>query len=105
MIICQFAFHDRVPSNPPDILQGKSEREFLEKCYNRYNLNAIDLLKYGTYKLSGWEFKFDTLNKYLVKVYDQWHEYYAPNETLLREAINDNQIQRIVLLDKGKDYE
>jgi hypothetical protein len=106
MIIRQFAFHDRVPSNPPDILQGMSEREFLEKCYNRDNLNASDLLSYGIYRLSGWEFKFDTLNKYLVKRYNDWNEYYAPNKTLLRKAMYArNQIQRIILLDKGKEYE
>jgi hypothetical protein len=82
-----------------------SEREFLVKCYNKYNSKTVDLLENGIYKEeNGWEFKFDTLNKYLVKIYDRWYEYYAPNETLLINAIN-SPIQRIVLLDEGKNYD
>lgn len=50
---------------------------------------GIDHLKRdGVYKLSGWIYDFNPfMNTYLVKQYDSWSEYKAPNKTLLRNTI------------------
>lgn len=35
MNVVQFAFHDRVPVTPADILNGKSEKEFLAEKFQK----------------------------------------------------------------------
>lgn len=84
----QFSFHDRVPTEAPDILNGATVNEWLELKY-RCGAGAFgldNLIAYGGYKLGGWFYRFN-MNKYLYEQYGQWHEAYAPSRTLLRKAV------------------
>ncbi len=57
---------------------------------NTYFCSAIPVL--------GWRFDFsDILNKYLVKQYGQWNEYYAIDKTSLRKNLY-GRIEQIVAL-------
>lgn len=48
--------------------------------------------------LMGYRFDFsDVIHTYLVKQYDRWHEYYAPDKTSLRKAIY-GRIQKIIVI-------
>lgn len=97
MNIVQFAFHDRVPTTPADILNGKSEKEFLTEKFQKGCVFGLDhLMQSGCYKLGGWAYYFD-MPKFLVKQYGQWSEYFAPNKTALRNALY-GRIDKIVTL-------
>jgi hypothetical protein len=92
-----YKFSSTATENTPDILQGKTEVEFLKSKYQKGFAFGLDNLhKYGCYKISGWAFDFrDVLRKFVVKQYDNWQEYYAPNKTMLRQSLYGN-IQKIV---------
>jgi hypothetical protein len=64
-------------------------KEFLKSKYTNGFIFGIDnLQKNGIYRLMGWAYNFRPyLKKYVVKQYDQWHEYYAPNKTSLRATL------------------
>lgn len=63
--------------------------EFLKRKYATAHVFGVDNLKQsGIYKLMGWAYDFRPyLKKYLIKQYDHWQEYYAPNKTTLRATI------------------
>ncbi len=81
----------------PEILHGKSPWEFLKEKYQRGCIFGLDnLQRSGVYRLNGWSFDFKPyMKQFLVKQYDSWQEYYAPNKTILRNSIY-GVIQRIV---------
>lgn len=63
-----------------------------------YHSQLTNLMGYGHIKLMGYLYDAtDYLNKYLVKQYGTWHEYYAPNKTLLRKSLH-GKIDKIVQL-------
>jgi hypothetical protein len=64
-------------------------KDFLKSKYiNGYIFGIDNLQKNGIYRLSGWAYNFRPyLKKYVVKQYDQWQEYYAPNKTSLRATL------------------
>lgn len=64
-------------------------KDFLKSKYTKGCISGIDnLQKNGIYRLMGWAYNFRPyLKKYVVKQYDQWHEYYAPNKTSLRATL------------------
>lgn len=83
-----FKFSETAKEKP--ILEAETVEEFLKKNYlSRYSFGNDNLRRFGVYKEKGWEFDFKPfLKKYLVKQYDSWQEYYAPNKTLLRKTIS-----------------
>lgn len=85
----------------PDILNNRTEREFLESKYTKGCIFGLDNLKrYGCYRFMGWSYDFrEFLKLYLIKQGGQWQEEYAPNKTLLRKSTY-GRIQKIQELDK-----
>lgn len=81
----------------PDLLRGKTPEEFLKSSYWRgCNSGLMNLRSAGCYKIAGWCFDFTPyLKRFVVKQYGSWHEYYAPNKTLLRKSLYGT-IQKIV---------
>ena len=66
----------------------ENPKEFLRRAYVRFFTNNDNLLKYGCYKVGGYKYDFKPyLKLYLYNQYGQWYESYAPNKTLLRQAI------------------
>ena len=61
----------------------------LFKIYeSRHHLFLSNLQYHGYIKNMGYLYDLKKyLKKYIVKQYDTWHEYYAPNKTLLRKSI------------------
>ena len=60
------------------------------------NSGLMNLRSAGCYKIAGWCFDFTPyLKRFVVKQYGSWHEYYAPNKTLLRKSLYGT-IQKIV---------
>lgn len=97
MNVIQFAFHDRVQPTPADILNGKSEKEFLNEKFQKGCIFGLDhLMRSSCYKLGGWAYYFD-MPKFLVKQYGEWQEYFAPSKTALRKAIY-GRIDKIVAI-------
>lgn len=93
-----FPFSDTAIENAPDILKGLSVADWLKGEYTRHNFYGLDNLKrYGYYKLAGWLYQFN-MPKFLVKQYGEWHEYYAPNKTCLRNALF-GRIEKIIELE------
>ena len=93
-----FPFSETATEQKPNIFDRcATAREFLECKYDRGLVFGLDSLRStGFYKLLGWAFDFRPyMKKYVYKQYDQWHEAYAPNKTLLRRSIS-GRIQRIV---------
>jgi hypothetical protein len=84
-----YKFSETATDKVPDILNGKSEIDFLKSKYQKGCIFGLNNLQHnGCYKLSGWCFDFRPfLKKFIVKQYDSWQEYYAPNKTLLRNSI------------------
>jgi hypothetical protein len=78
-------------------LNGKTPEQFLKYKYTRGCIFGLDhLQKYGTYRYMGWMYSFKPfLKKFLVKQYDQWQEYYAPNKTAIRNSLY-GRIQKII---------
>lgn len=71
--------------------------EFIKSKYsNPFNFGVDNLKRYGIYKLHGWVYNLKPyMNKYIVKQYDTWSEYYAINKTTLRNTIN-GKIDKII---------
>jgi hypothetical protein len=92
-----YKFSDTATPDPPDILQGRTEMDFLKSKYDKGCIFGLDhLQKMGSYKLMGWCFNFTPfMNKYLVKQNGYWEEYFAPNNSMLRKSIY-GKIQKIV---------
>lgn len=43
---------------------------------------------HGSIKLQGWSFDFySLLKRFIVRYYDSWYSYYAPDKTSLRRAL------------------
>ena len=84
-------------STIPDILDGKTPKEFLQLAYNnQFSLGIENLKKTGHFKLLGWAFNFNEyLKVFVYKQYDAWHEIKAPNKTQLRQVIS-GKIQKII---------
>jgi hypothetical protein len=61
----------------------------LIKIYEiRHHLFLSNLQYHGYIKNMGYLYDLKNyLKKYIVKQYGSWHEYYAPNKTLLRKSI------------------
>ena len=80
-------FSDTATVEPTIIIENP--KDFLKCKYTNGHVFGIDNLKStGLYKLMGWAYNFKPyLKKYIVKQYGQWHEYYAPNKTTLRQTI------------------
>jgi hypothetical protein len=62
---------------------GKAEKEELaDRLYGTFGAQG------ATYKLAGWAYDFsDYLPRFIVRQYDTWRTYYAPNKTSLRKAL------------------
>lgn len=69
-----------------DKLNIDSIEKFLDDAYNKWSTS--DMLSSGKYRCMGWEYDFrEHLNRYLVKQYHAWNEYYCINKTTLRNSI------------------
>lgn len=78
----------------------ENPKDFLKRAYVRFYTNNNNLLRFGYYKLMGYLYDFKPyLKKYLYKQYGSWHEVYAPNKTLLRQATY-GKIDKIIELEK-----
>lgn len=95
--IFAYKFSKTATSNKADILKGITPIEFLKGKYDRGCIFGIDRLhRSGHYRLMGWSYDFTPFMKqYVVKQYDSWQEYWAPNKTLLRKSLY-GKIQKIV---------
>ncbi len=91
-----YQFSRTAITEQPDILQGKTVKEFLLSKYDRGCIFGIDnLMDFSHYKIMGWCFDFSPyLKRYVVKQYDRWQEYSAPNKTMLRRVLS-GRIQKI----------
>ena len=71
--------------------------EYIKKFFNnKGGSTAHEVMTTGCVKFLGWKYVFhDELKKYVVKQYGSWHEYFAPNKTLLRKALY-GRVERIV---------
>jgi len=66
-----------------------------EKLFITEKVNDNSYFK-DSIPLNGWRFSFrEVLKFYVVKQYDQWHEYAACNKTTLRKTIS-GRVQKIV---------
>jgi hypothetical protein len=76
-------------NSPEDILGGRTPEEFLKDLYiNRYHFGLDNVRSSAMYKLHGWAYIFRPyLKRYVVRQYDSWFDYYAPNKTLLRKSL------------------
>lgn len=75
-------------------------KEFLKRAYVRFYTNNDNLVRFGYYRLMGYQYDFKPyLKKYLYKQYGDWREAYAPNKTLLRQVIG-GRIEQIIELNK-----
>lgn len=98
--------------NPLDTLKGAKVYDLKVKCMEGKRLTREEKnwlaskLVTGSYgrtaiPLMGWMFSFyDYMSRYLVRQYDQWTEYYAPDRTSLRKALY-GRIQEIHELPKA----
>jgi hypothetical protein len=83
-----YKFNPQTTTPQPNILNNKSEIEFLKEMYQRGWISGLDnLLNYGVYKLLGWQFSFDCMKRFVVKQHGNIQEYYAPNKTMLRKVL------------------
>jgi hypothetical protein len=81
-------------SNPLDFLK--------EKYSYRFSFGLNSLQANGFFKLNGWAYDFRPFLKlYVVKQYDHWQEFFAPNKTLLRKSLF-GRIQRVVEIKQDK---
>lgn len=92
-----YKFSSTATNERPDILQGKTEMDFLKSKYDHGCIFGLDNLhRHGCYKLAGWQFDFRPfMKRFVIKQYDSWQEYFAPNKTMLRKSFY-GKIDRIV---------
>ena len=67
----------------------ENPKEFLKNKYSNAHTFGVENLKSnGIYKVMGWAYDLRPYLKiYLIKQYDHWQQYYAPNKTTLRATI------------------
>ena len=109
MIAYKFVKHD---ISPLDGLKGAKVYDLKVKCMKGERLTReeknwlaekLSTSMYGrtAIALMGWMFSFyNYTNRYLVRQYGQWTEYYAPDRTSLRKALY-GRIQEIHELPKA----
>ena len=109
MIAYKFVKHD---VGPLEGLKGAKVYDLKVKCMAGVRLSREEknwlagklvVSSYGrtAIALMGWMFSFyDYMNRYLVRQYGQWTEYYAPDRTSLRKALY-GRIQEIHELPKA----
>ena len=80
-------FSETATNTPTMVID--SPKDFLKSKYSNAHTFGIDnLQRSGIFKLMGWAYNFRPyLKRYVVKQYDHWQEYYAPNKTSLRATI------------------
>ena len=107
-MIRQFAFHDNVPTSPPNCdmfnFYNKLEKgEQLTKEEQKTVMNSL----YGTfgqngtrYKKGGWEANFAPLLKRILvnEKHIGWKEYRSFNKTMLREVLGTHNCLEMVEL-------
>lgn len=78
-----------INSYPPDILGERTPMQFLKEKYDKGCIFGIDnLQRSAKYLYMGWAFDFSPyMKRFLVRQYDHWQSYYAPNKTALRKSI------------------
>lgn len=96
IIAYKFVKHD---IRPLDNMKGTKVYDLKVKLMNGQKLTReekdwlaekLSTSSYGraAIALAGWIFSFyGYVNRYLVKQYDRWAEYYAPDRTSLRKAL------------------
>ena len=93
-----YAFVNHVDTKATPVISDAVE--FLKRAYVRYFTNNDNLIRFGCYKLMGYQYDFRPfLKKYLYKQYGSWYEAYAPNKTLLRQ-VTYGRIEQIIELEK-----
>ena len=72
----------------PEILCGKTPKQFLKDKYQRGLIFGLEhLKKSGIYKEAGWIFDFKPyLKKFIVEQYGCLEKEYAPNKTAIRNS-------------------
>jgi len=75
--------------NQPDILNGKTEKEFLKEKFQSGCMFGIDnLMHSGSYRIHGWQFNFKPFLKlYWYQTESGIYSVYAPNKTALRTIV------------------
>jgi len=88
-ILRSIKFSQTAVENPPNILGNMTPIQFLLYKYDKGCIFGLDNLQHsGLYRYMGWAFDFSPyMKRFLVKQYDNWQEYYAPNKTALRKSI------------------
>lgn len=86
-----------VDTIPMEFKDKESLHNFLAKEYaNSFTFGFNNLSSSGIYRLGGRAYDFKPyLQKILVKQYDRWQEYYAPNKTTLRKCLY-GRVQKMV---------
>lgn len=94
-----YKFSSTARSECPNLLGDMTPQEFLKaRCVRGCIFGLDHLMSGGRYLLYGWAFDFKPyLKRILVKQYDGWQEYYAPNKTALRKCLY-GRIQEMVEL-------
>lgn len=99
----KFSSFDRVPASAPKLPYPLDKAANGEQL-NRKEKDLCASLLYGTcsqfdpvYRLLGWAWDFRLVfPRILVKQYDRWSEYYAPDKTSLRKALVGRIIEMVV---------
>lgn len=82
-----YKFSPTATSEQPDILQGETEIDWIKAKFHGSSMDN-NLQRQGIYKIAGWSFDFKPfLKRFIVRQYDQWSVYYAPNKTICRKCI------------------
>jgi hypothetical protein len=84
-----YKFSKTATEEQPDILQGKTEIEFLKSKFQKGCIFGLDnLMQSGCYKVMGWSFDFkEHLTRYWYQQEHGLYAAYAPNKTLLRKVV------------------
>ena len=89
--ITAWRFSEAASSTPPGQMPEthKEAKSWLKIKYTKgWQFGLDNLMKYGVYKLQGWNFNFKPyLKRYVYQQYGQWSECHAPNKTLLRQVV------------------
>ena len=100
MSVSQFAFHDRVPSTPPDcdmatlhtklekLIKNMSIEKALGKMSAAEKQQIFDNTRgyKGSYRQGGWQWDFRPfMKRFIVNTYGDWEAVYAFNKTNIRK--------------------
>lgn len=79
----------KVNPAPIEFKDKESIQNFLTEQYASSTTSGFyNLSSSGIYRIGGWAYDFKPyLKNILVKQYDQWQEYYAPNKSTLRKCL------------------